>query len=356
MLQLLYAIALIFLYLILYYMTGSLAAARMPSVARSVPLTLILGFFCYFFLFSVCDLPMKITLQPLSHLSLLWGAVILLIVILFFILKRKTLKKDLSALKSTVSRKPVYILMILLLLILLQVVLINLNDDTISFWDQSYFVGDSVTSLYTNTISQYNPYTGRILSHLDTEYLLETLQNHTAVMSQIFNIHPLIENQTVMASVVVIIYNLIAWEIGLELFRGDRLRALFLNGFLALLNFFSFNLHAAGEFLIIRPGEGKTILAVLIIPALLLFFLKTIKEVRSAAWWISSFLVILGSFGLNMSSIYMIPFEVTAFYVPLAIHEKKWSVFLRYLVLLIPCALMAAAYLLTKYVFIIEIP
>ncbi|MCD7764437.1 MAG: DUF6077 domain-containing protein [Lachnospiraceae bacterium] len=339
---------LILLYLCFYYMFGSLAAKRIPAISGSRPLKIIIGFFCYFFLFSVITIPLKVTLQPLSTLSRIWAGVLLLLTALSLFFFRKGRKQKLSSGREVFRGKQKTVFFLFLLLVLTQLIIVNLNRETYALWDQSYYIGDSATSLYTDTISQYDPYTGRILEKLDPEYLLETYQNHTAVMCQIFGLHPLVENRTVMASIVIILYNLIAWELGLVLFHGNRAKSLLMNGFLTLLNFFSFNLYTAAEFLLLRPSEGKTILAVLIIPSLLLFFLKTISEYLPRSWWACSFLVILGSFGLNMSAIYMIPFEISAFYLPLFIREKKLSIFRRLLILLLPCILMAAAYLLTK--------
>ena len=102
----------------------------------------------------------------------------------------------------------------LLILIAAQVLLFNLNDETYAIWDQSYYLGDTATSLYTNTLSQYNPYTGKLLDYLNPEYLLETYQNHGAVMCQLLHLHPMVENMTVMASVVIILYQCIMYEIG----------------------------------------------------------------------------------------------------------------------------------------------
>ena len=115
--------------------------------------------------------------------------------------------------------------------------------------------------MYTNTLSQYNPYTGKLLDYLNPEYLLETYQNHGAVMCQLLHLHPMVENMTVMASVVIILYQCIMYEIGRFLFHGNRAKSTLMLAFLWLLNFFSFNLFTAAEFLIIRPSEGKTILA-----------------------------------------------------------------------------------------------
>lgn len=341
------------LYLFFYYAFGALTVRLFPASDFSFARTTFLGFFVYHFLFTVIALPMKVLLWSLSLLSAVWAAVLLTVTIAFFVLERRSFRSRLARLRTLFEGRQKYISLAFLLLIALQLIRFNLNDETYAIWDQSYYLGDTATSLYTNTISQYNPYTGKILEHLNSEYLLETYQNHSAVMCQLLHLHPMVEVLTVMASVVIILYQLILYEIGRFLFRGNRAKAVVMLAFLFLLNYFSYNLFTAAEFLIIRPSEGKTILAVLILPALLYCFLKTIPRPEDLTYWRYSFLIILGSFGLNMSAIFMIPFEISAFYIPLAIRKKSLRIFVRYLILLIPCAVMSALYLLTKEKFLI---
>lgn len=353
-LQIFMILAVTVLYFFFYYITGSLVLHFLPVEKSDSRLSrrLILGFFVYYLLFTIIALPMKLTLQPLSRLSAVWcGCLVLLIALFLFAEGKASLArvKHLFSDASFHSKRNITAFAILIAAILIQTVWFNLNDETFALWDQSYYIGDTATSLYTNTISQYNPYTGYALDYLNKEYLLETYQNHSSVMCQLLHIHPLIEVRTVMASVVLILYQLLFYEIGMLLLGRDRLKSSVMVSFLFLLNVFSFNLFTAGEFLIIRPFEGKTILAVLIIPCLLWLFLQTASSPDNRILWSHSFLVIFGSFGLNMSAIFMIPFEISAFYIPLAVRKKKLSVFLRYLILLIPCALFTVMYLITNH-------
>lgn len=348
MLQLIKAVAVTVLYLFFYYITGSLVLHFLPVPEEDSRISgrLILGFFAYQFLFTVAALPMKMLLLPLSWLSAVWAGCLAVLFVLFLILERKAFAERVCRVFREGERASLFLLAIV---ILAQLFLFNLNDETFALWDQSYYIGDTATSLYTNTISQYDPYTGYQLDNLNREYLLETYQNHSAVMCQLLHIHPMIEVRTVMTSVVILLYQLIFYEIGMLLFRRDRLKSAFMLGVLFFLNLFSFNLYTAGEFLMFRPFEGKTILAVLIIPGLFWLFLHTAAEPGYRSYWCHSFLVILGSFGLNMSSIFMIPFEISAFYIPLAIKKKKMSIYLKYLILLLPCAAFVALYLVTRY-------
>lgn len=348
MIKLLQIACIMLLYFFLFYTSGSVASRLCPTREVSFYRTVILGFFVYHFLFSIVALPMKVTLQPLSTLTAVWAVILIIITVLFFVTGRKDWRTRFDAYCKAFEGPQKYVTLAFFTLIIIQVVVVNLNDETYAIWDQSYYLGDTATSLYTNTISQYNPYTGWILDYLNPEYLLETYQNHSSVMCQMLHVHPMIENLTIMASVVVILYQMIFFEIGLFLFKGNRAKSVLLVGFMFLLNYFSFNLFTAAEFLMIRPSEGKTILAVLVIPALLYFFLRTLENPLDKTYWIHSFFVILGSFGLNMSAVFMIPFEISAFYIPLAIHKRRFSIIIRYVILLLPCIAVAAMYIMTK--------
>lgn len=346
----------ILLYLFLYYAVGSLVVRLVPAADFSIARTFLLGFFGYFFLFALIALPMKVLLLPLSMLAYVWAAVLVLIVIIFIILERRHPLKQQDIWKTAFLGERRYLSLVFLGLLIFQLVFVNLNGKAPDAWNQAYYLGDVSTSLYTNTISQYDPFTGKILEYLNPEYLLETYHNHGSVMCYLLGLHPMVERLTVMASVVTILYQFVVLEIARFLFGAEKQhRILIFVGFMALLNLFSSNEYTGAGYLMFRPSEGKTILVALILPTILCFFMETIKDTSRNCWWIYSFLTILGSFGLNMGSIFMIPFEITALYIPLALHKRKMSVFGRFLLLLLPCIVIIILYVLTKTEFLIYI-
>lgn len=342
----------IILYLIFSYMLGDLFLRLSSCKEQSVSYRILIGFFCYFFLFQLVAIPLKITLQPLSLLTKLWLFVLIFITALFLILRLKFFKDRMADCKTFLSKHK-WILLVLFLLVLFQLILINYNGETYALWDQSYYIGDISSSVYTNSISQYNPYTGALLKKLDTEYLLETYQNHSAVLCQLLGLPPLIETRTAEASLMVILANLIYYQFGLQLFTNSRKKAASLVFFLFWLNLFSFNLFTSAEFLFFRAYEGKTILACIILPMVFLLFLKIAREHRERSHWIELFLVVSSSFGLNMSCIYMLPFELSICLIPLGLTKRSASIWIRYGICLIPCILYGAAYLFTKHSFFI---
>lgn len=345
----LFASIVVLFYLFLYYMIGDLFSLAQKNSTRGFPGKILIGFFLYFLCFQIIALPFKFMLSPLSNLSILWMVFLSILFLFWLYFNRKRLAALFSSFHPAWNGSVFFIL----LLIGIQLFFIHYNSSTHALWDTSYYVGDVSSSVYTNTISQYDPYTGSILKKLNTEYLLETYQNHSAVMCQVLHLAPLVETRFVMASITVIVYNLLFYQIGALLLPKKKEYICLFLGFLFLLNFFSFNLAAAPEFLFIRPFEGKTILASLILPTVFLYFLKIQQDTKNRSYWLEFLLCILGSFGLNMSAIYMIPFLAGILFVPLALKKRELSVFLKLIVCMIPCVIFSVAYLLTKhYIFI----
>lgn len=344
-------LGIILFYLIFSYMLGDLFLHMVSSQEQSFSYRILLGFFCYFLLFQFLAIPLKLTLQPLSLLTKIWCFVLLAVIVLLFILRRKSFTDKKIYLRELLAKHH-WILFLLVFIILIQLVLINYNGETYALWDQSYYIGDVSASVYTNSISQYDPYTGALLKKLNAEYLLETYQNHSAVLCQLLKIPPLMETRTAEASLMVILANLIYYQLGLQLFgKNHRKKSVFFVFFLFWLNLFSFNLFTSAEFLFFRAFEGKTILACIILPMVFLLFLKIAGNHLERSHWLELFLVIFASFGLNMSAIYMLPFELSICLIPLGLSKKSFSVWIRYAICLIPCILYSGAYLLTKHYF-----
>ncbi len=366
----------ILLYLIFSYMLGDLFLSFTKSQETSLSYRIILGFFLFFLLFQAAALPLKFTLQPLSLLAKLWCFLLAVTALLYFLRNRKILKEKWNQRKELLSEYK-WIFLFLIFLVLIQICLTNYNGETYALWDQSYYIGDVSSSVYTDTISQYSPYTGHLLDRLDAEYLLETYQNHSAVICTLTGLAPLIETRTVETTLMVIMANLIYYQLGLQLFPGSRKKSALLVFCLFWLNLFSFNLYTSAEFLFFRAFEGKTVLACIIMPAVFLLFLKIARDCRNNHHWLELFLIVSASFGLNMSAIYMLPFELSICLIPLGLRKQTavvpWEaagsgdngppvqtagrqrlyIWIRYVICLLPCMLYGAVYLLTRdYLFI----
>ncbi len=306
------------------------------------------GFFSYYFVFFVICIPFKLLKCSLSSLSYTFIITTFLIMIMSIIKLRnemiEVLKNFIKYLKSNI---PLLTGCILITLSILIPALINNN--VIAKWDQGYYIGDVASSVYNNTISCHNSYTGTLLSILDPEYLFETYQNLCAVTCRLTGLHPLLEACTTMITVIIVLYSMIMFRICNLLMNDNKPKTFVMLFILTIVNWYSYNDSSPVSMLYLRAYEGKGILALIILPTVLLYFIKICKLPDSQDdSYKKTLLTICASFGLNMSSLYMIPFLAIGTYGSLLIvkHDKK--TFINIVKLVIPFAIMLVVYLVFR--------
>ncbi len=313
-----YCAILIVIYVALYFVFGNLFRKLFIKENLSLALQILLGYFVYHFCFYLLCLPLKLSGQSLTLLTILWGIVLLLVVAAFL---RSHVKRDPKEPEYEKSGLSVKLRLLVGAFIFLLITLMNVNMQTGALWDQSHYVGEVSTSVYTDSLKGYDMYTGKRTKQIDEEYMLEITESHSAVMCKLFHMHPSVEVRTVRATVNILIFYLLVLQLGMLLFKEEEKRLLFFFFFVAL-DLFSYNLHTRAQILIYRAFEGKAVLANLILFMILYLYLVIFKEPEKKQGWIMLFMVIAASFGLNMTSILLVPALFAALMIPLLIAKK----------------------------------
>lgn len=316
--------------LILFFLFGSFITCRKKLGSFSIIDTLLIGFFLYFGLFQIFALPMKVLLMPLSYLCISWLIFVTIAVVVSLLFNRKYWIKFA---KKTQIKDWWGMTLIFAIGVIIQIVVITNNISYGSFADASYYIADSARSVATNTIEQYNQYTGVLRSELDPLYVLLTYTAHNSMLSYITGIHPLIIWRQVMGAVVIILSNMVIYRIGCVVFKEKRGKAVIVWAVWLLISFFTYSAYTPGGFLFYRAFEGKTILAVLIIPVMLLQMIRSICNKFDRESFIESLIIEIGSLPFCMSSMMVIPVLVTVFYVPGVVAYKSKKGFLQYVLL-----------------------
>lgn len=317
--------------LIIFFLFGSLITCRKKDQYFSVGDTILIGFFLYFGVFHLIALPMKVLLLPLSWLSLVWLITVMCTVIFSLILNYKSWTRRIV---KTQIKDWWLVVSIFFMVVLFQVILITNNIAYGSFADASYYIADSGRSVLTNTIEQYNQYTGIIRSELDPLYVLLTYTAHNSLISYVTGIHPLIIWRQVLGSLVIILSNLVIFRIGCVVFKENKKKSLTTWVVWLIVLFFTYSKYTPGGFFFYRVFEGKTILAVLIIPVMLLQMVRSIQKRFDRESFFESLIVEIGSMPFCMSTVMVVPVLVTIFYIPGVIAYKSKKGLIQYVVLL----------------------
>ena len=342
--------------LFIFFALGSLLQGSRNHFSASK--SVLGGFFLYYILFDLFCLPVMLHYRPLSLLTALWIPSCLLIALFALILRRKVLIGYLSDLKSRVSNSWVVCLWIFFI-VLLQIAIVTAAYQFT--FDAAYYVANATTSIATDSINIYDPYTGEWQDHFEFRYLFATYPINDAVICQFTGIHPLVWTKTTMSSVAIILANLVLFRIACCLFSvesqkndsgadteaADRYAliksAVFLS-FGGIINFFFITIFTSSAFLVTRSYEGKSLLGNVILPTIFLIYLKMAKQGMGRGHWLSLALVSLGSTAISNSSNMLVPAAVMIFCASLSLQYRKISPLIKGVLCTVPCLALMLAY------------
>lgn len=321
---------------ILYFVFGLILTGIKKKSASQVYVssTVIAGFFFYYSLFTLFAVPITYRWRPLSLLSQLWMGAVIVVVILSIVVNRKLLGGIFnSALDYTKDNKWFLLGCIVLVLVQLVVVLYSYQFTL----DAAYYVANVTTTVQTNSLNIYDPYTGDWQDHFEMRYFFATYPLQDAVMCKWFHIPALVQTKLIMASVSLILTNLLYYMIGTELFGTKRKRAVFtMMCFTAVINFFFITIYTSSNFLLTRTYEGKSILANVVLPTIFYLYIRILKIFHASVseegklldggrdkattcgrYWLYLFVVSFGSTVISNSSSMLVPVALGVLFVPL---------------------------------------
>lgn len=208
--------------------------------------------------------------------------------------------------KSISSHRDIYFLGFLVLLFgQMMIWQIGYHSDE----DDAFYVAAATTAIDTNTMFEYDAYTGEAYEELPARYVLSPFPMFTAFVGKSFGLRPIVVAHTLFPVIVLLMAYISVWLFAGVFFKKEEERHMVL--FLAsVLNIFSYyTARYVGARLILRPWQGKTILASVILP-LVLYFMLTYGRQKALKFqeWLLLFMLMLGasfvsSMGIALSAV-----------------------------------------------------
>jgi hypothetical protein len=239
------------------------------------------------------------------------------------------------------------VLLIAVVLILVQAFM--LFGLTFEDADDAYFVATATTAVETNTIVQYDPYTGDPLQSINTHYVLSPHPMVYAVLGRLTLLHSTIVAHTILPLFLIplsyIIYALFAREVlGLE----RRRLSLFLI-LLSLLNLFgAVSRFTNSIYLLGRIWQGKSVLANIALPATFYFAALALAPGRQGRAMALLLLAVLTGCFFSSTSVGFIGVPLAVLAVIAAWRQKSPTPLVKAGVAAIPLVLSGAAYILIR--------
>ncbi|MCR5486471.1 MAG: hypothetical protein K6F35_02955 [Lachnospiraceae bacterium] len=339
--MLLYAIALILVNFILYFFFGLLLWPLAKKEGFSVCRTVFSGFFLYYLLFSLICIPVMLRWRPLSFMTRIWTAVLLLVFRISLGLFRREWKGLISRMGSA-WKTDWWFWGSVLALVIVQALFILMNYQFTL--DAAYYVANVTTSLKTDMMNVYDPYTGEWQDHFQIRYFFASYSMNDAVMCRLFHVHPLIWCKTTMAGTAIALTNMVLCMIGRELFPGRRREVLLFLFFAGVMNFFFITIFTSSNFLLTRTYEGKCLLANVVLPGVLYLMMALWKDTKSLWGWVMLLVMSMGSSALSSSANMLLPAAMGVTILPLALIRHDIKVVWKTAACMVPSLLLMLAY------------
>lgn len=154
--------------------------------------------------------------------------------------------------------------------------------------DDAFYVATATTAQETNTLFEYNAYTGRKIRNVQSRYVLSPFPVYLAGISSVSHVaaaelaHRWFPLFMIPASLGVL------YLFGVQFYPEDRKKRHLFFLLAVLLTLFSgYSIKNASVFLLYRIWQGKAVLAAFLLPLIWFVFLEQIKDgqKKENAWW-----------------------------------------------------------------------
>jgi len=298
-------------------------------------LALVCGFICMLAIFYVLVMPMLFLKIPLHTLVICWSCLILYLCGLSLLMNWRRRKEILSYNLRQIKTLP-WVAILIVLLIIAQALILTWyqHEDA----DDSFYVASATTAVSTDSIFQYDPYTGLSWDVYPARYVFSPFPIFIALLSKLVLIHPAIVAHTVLPAVLIPISYVILAVLGKKLFPDRPSAVLLFLLFLCILNAFgNVSIFTNSTFLLFRIWQGKAVLANIVLPAILYFSFRAMPEKKKSGEWIILFACALSACLVSSMGILLAPIMILCLGFVFAVRNKKISTFVYSIVCCAPC-------------------
>lgn len=301
-------------------------------------------------LFEFVALPLSFMRKSLSLLVAVYGGILVLAALASLAMNYRRIPKVVTALFGSVKKFTLCIwaqLALILMQIFVYVRYQYVNSD------DSFFVASATTSLATDTIFAYNPYTGAEYLRLPARYVLSPFYAFTAAVSKVTKTHPAIVAHLMFMILFLLIAYAVYALVGRALFAYDMEKTGYFLVIASGLNLFSaYSERTSGLFLLIRLWQGKAVLAGILLP--MIFYMAIRIYVRpcgakeSRADWILLFLLMAACCMVSSMGVILGAIMLGILGLLFAFWQKNARMLLSAIFCCLPNLLCAGIYLLIK--------
>lgn len=245
-------------------LTGMLYTAANEKRENGILKNWTSGFVTCFALFQIVSIPCIFLGRSLTELSFLYGGLLVAGCILSLWLNRSRMRDMFGDFLQTLRHTPWAVILALLVIafqIYMYTAYMHADDD------DSFYVATATTAVSTDSLFQFNPYSGAAYQSFPSRYVLSPFPMFVAMISRLSGVHTLIVAHTVLPVILLPLSYAVFALIGYTLFDKNREKTAYFILFVAVIQMFAFTTtHTQGTVLLLRIWQGKAILASILLP------------------------------------------------------------------------------------------
>lgn len=326
----------LFWMLIVPILIGTLLINQLfKEIETDLLLAVVCGAICMLAVFYILVIPMQFLSIPLHILAICWCIVMIILCGFSLIFNWSRFKRILGDNYQKIKIRSWFTALIIALI---------LSQAFILTWyqhidnDDAVYVASATTAVNTDSIFQYNPYTGQSLVEYPDRYVLSPFPIFIATLSKLVLIHPTIVAHTILPAFLIPLSYIVIALLGKKLFPDQPSGVYYFLLFMCVLNYFgNVSIYTNSTFLLLRIWQGKAVLANIIIPAILYFSFRAMLGERNYGEWIMVFACSLTACLVSSMGILLAPIMIACMGFVFAIQNRKIKTLLYSIACCLPC-------------------
>ncbi len=334
----------ILLFFVLMYSFHIVFAKVFKIKTTSIIESLVFGVVVFYALFQIVAVPLIFLRMPFFILNVIWLVVTVLMVVYTFVLYRNY-KERVVIIKEEYLQNKDKLFFLVFGLVAFQLLLtcaLGYNDT-----DTAYFNGNIATTLQENTMFLHDPYTGRPLEEIDMRHAISAYTMACAVFSSWLNMPVLWQMQIALPLCMTLVGYMVYYLIGKHIF-GKNIKAVYI--FLSIVSLVYlwgfYSGYSATVFFIGRTAQGKALLGGIIIPLMLLLFLRIYSNPKKNTNYIYLLLLNITAVCFSGTSLFIMLAACGIFSLILTIAKRQLLLFIKIVICMLPSVIFGLIYYL----------
>lgn len=240
------------------------------------------GYLIMWGVFELVSVPVILTTNQLTHVIGIWAGVMIAIALFcmvwtYALWKKRKISVAVCGQESAPKWESRILCLIFVALLIFQIY----STVTLAYadGDTAYYLPITMTALANGSMYQADAYTG-FATGLDVRHALAPFPIWVAAFAKLGNVHGAVMMQTILPCVLIPLSYGVAGALGRKLLGEKNKEGIWY--FLILVEvvaiFGNYSLYTQGTFLLTRTGQGKAVLAGIVIPAILLILYEKITR------------------------------------------------------------------------------